>query len=354
MAMNGLDMEMLRFANPEWIHLFWILPVLLLLFIISRYLYNRALKRFGRSESVMQIAGMRSSTRPLVKFILLLFAFSFLSLAAINPRVGSRMEEAKRKGTDIVIALDVSRSMYAEDVRPNRLDRAKLAVERLLDNLEKDRIGIVIFAGTAHTQVPLTADHHAARMVLRTLGPESASVQGTAIGRAISRGMMAFVDQERANNTIILISDGESHEDDPVTYATMAAERGITIHTVGIGSREGAPIPIYDDDGNFIDRLRDQDGRVVISRYDEDTMRRIAEVSGGIFRHGRGPDLGLEAILEEIRKQEKEAYQTAVFAEYESRFHYMAGVALVLLVLELLIMDRKNRFFKNIRFFNPT
>ncbi len=351
--MNRADWEMIQFENPEWMHLFWALPVLFVVFMLSRYLYNRSLKQFGRADIILQMADMQSRTRPYVKFILIVFSFSFLSLAMVNPRVGSRMEEARLEGTDIVIALDVSRSMQAGDVRPNRLERARLAVSRLIENLDNDRIAIVVFAGTAHTQVPLTADHHAARMVLRTLGPESVSAQGTAVGRAIARASLAFVDEERANKTIILLSDGESHEDDPVQYARIAGEKGITIHTAGIGSREGAPIPVYEN-GNVADHLRDSDGRVIITRYDEETMRRIAEETGGIFRHGSGPDLGLDSILEEIRALEKEAYQTSIFAEYESRFHYMAALALVLLLMETLIMDRKNRYLRNVRLFKTS
>ncbi len=350
--MNRADLEMIRFDNPEWLHLLWMLPVLLLVYILSRYLYKRTIRQFGQADLFSQMADMRSKTRPHLKFILLFAAFSFMALAAINPAVGTRMEEAWMEGTDVVIALDVSRSMHAEDVRPNRLERAKLAVDRLIDRLENDRVGIVVFAGTAHTQVPLTTDHHAAKMVLRTLGTGSVSVQGTAIGRALARASLAFVDEDRANKTIILLSDGESHEDNPLEYAQMAAERGITIHTVGIGSREGAPVPIYDN-GTLTDHLRDRDGRVVITRYDEDTMRRIAEITGGVFRHGRGPDLGLDNILDEIRSLEKEAYQTTVFAEYESRFHYMALLAFILLVMESLIMDRKNKFLKKFNLFNP-
>ncbi len=348
MTANGFDM--IRFANPEWASLFWLIPLLIVVFAISRYLYRRAIRRFGNPDTVRQMAEMQSHTRPYVKFILFLVAFSLLSLAAMNPQVGSRMEEAQLAGVDIVIALDVSRSMLAEDVRPNRLERARLAVSRLIEQLDQDRVSIVAFAGTAHTRVPLTSDHHAARMVLRTLGPESVPVQGTAVGQALARASVAFVDDDHTSKAIILISDGESHEDDPVEYAKMAADRGIVIHTVGVGSREGAPIPVYEND-RMTGHMRDGDGRVIVSRYDEDTMREIAQVAGGVFRHGSGPDLGLDQIMEEIRAMEKAAYDTSVFADYESRFHFVLALALILLVLELVIMDRKNRYLKRLRLF---
>ncbi len=348
MTDNGFDM--IRFANPEWASLFWLIPLFIAVFAIYRYLYRLAMRRFGSPDAMSQIVEMQSHTRPYIKFILFLAAFSLVSLAAMNPQLGSRMEEARLEGVDIVIALDVSRSMLAEDVRPNRLERARLAVSRLIEELDRDRVGIVAFAGSAHTRVPLTSDHHAARMILRTLGTESVPVQGTAVGQALARAAVAFVDDSRTSKTIILISDGESHEDDPVEYARMAAERGIVIHTVGVGSREGAPIPMYEDD-RMTGHMRDGDGRVIIARYDEDTMREIARVTGGVFRHGSGPDLGLNQIMEEIREMEKEAYDTSVFADYESRFHYVLVLALILLILDVVILDRKNKYLKRLRLF---
>lgn len=348
--MNTADLNIIRFENPEWIHLFWMIPVLVFVFSMSRYLYRRAMKRFGKEETVKKMIDLQSFSRPYVKFLFILLAFTLLAFAVMNPQVGSRMEEARMEGVDIVIALDVSRSMLAEDVRPNRLERARMAVSRLLEQLGQDRVAIVVFAGTAHTQVPMTTDHHAARMVLRNLSTESVPVQGTAIGSALARASLAFVDEERSHKTIILISDGESHEDDPVGYARMAAERGITIHTVGVGSREGAPIPVYENE-QMTGHLRDADGRVVVSKYDEDTIREIAVVTGGIFQHGSGPDLGLDLILEEIREMEKEAYETSIFADYESRFHYLAALALILLILETVILDRKNRILEKFKLF---
>ncbi len=350
MDMTGNGFDMIRFANPEWANLFWLIPLFIGFFAIYRYLYRLAMRRFGNPDVIYQIADMQSHTRPYVKFVLFLVAFSLVSLAAMNPQVGSRMEEARLEGVDIVIALDVSRSMLAEDVRPNRLERARLAVSRLIEELDQDRVGIVAFAGTAHTRVPLTSDHHAARMILRTLGTESVPVQGTAVGQALARAAMAFVDDSRTSKAIILISDGESHEDDPVEYARMAADRDIVIHTVGVGSREGAPIPMYEND-RMTGHVRDGDGRVVITRYDEDAMREIARTTGGVFRHGSGPDLGLDQIMEAIREMEKEAYETSVFADYESRFHYLLALAFILLILELLMMDRKNRYLKRLRLF---
>ena len=344
-------MEMIRFENPEWTGLFLLIPLFFMLFLLSRYRRRKAIQRFGQLRVLSQMMPLVSVYRPWLKFSLLMLAFAMMVLAAINPQTGSRMEEAKREGVDVVVALDVSRSMMAQDVLPSRLDRAKLAVNRLIGQLGQDRFGLVVFAGTAHTQIPLTNDHLAAQMLLQSVNTESVSVQGTAIGRALERAMASLPDENMKNKTIILVSDGESHEDDPLEYAHRAKEMGVTIHTVGIGSREGAPIPIMEN-GTVRGYLRDNDGNTVITRYDEQLMRSIAEATGGVFRHGSGADMGLDHILEKIRALEKETYETTIFAEYESRFHYFTALALLLLVIEMFFMERKNKWFQKIRLFD--
>lgn len=340
-------MHMIRFEHPEWVYLYLLVPVFIVVFLLSRYLRRKAIKRFGRETVLSHMMPLVSVTRPWVKFILVVVAFSMMVLALINPQTGSRMEEARREGVDIIVAFDVSRSMLARDVRPNRLDRAKLAVNRLIDRLEQDRIGLVVFAGTAHTQIPLTADYNAAKMLLQSVSTESVSVQGTAISRAIERALASFPDEDRANRTIILVSDGESHDDDPLIYARMARDQGITIHTVGIGSREGAPVPVTEN-GQTIGYLRDNEGNTVITRYDEQLMRNIAETTGGVFQHGTGADMGLDHIMDHIKTIETGEYETVTFAEYESRFLIFAVLALLLLITEMALMDRKNKWLKKI------
>ena len=312
---------------------------------------KRAIRKFGHEHVLRQMMPLASSNRPWIKLVIFLLALSSAIMALINPQLGSRIEEGRIEGVDIVVALDVSRSMLAQDIRPDRLERAKLAVNRLIDRLDQDRIGIVAFAGTAHVQVPITADHHAAKMILRTVNTRSVQVQGTAIESAIDRALLAFSNDDLHNKTIILVSDGESHDDDPVEAAHRAAERGVMIHTVGVGSREGAPIPIIENN-RVTGYFRDRAGNTVITRYDEQLLRSIAETTGGIFRHGTGHDLGLEDILKEIRTIEKEEFEIRLFAEYESKFHYFVSLAIFLLVMELLIMSRKNKYFSRIRIFD--
>lgn len=343
---------MVQLENPEYLYLLILLPVLLFVFLVYRILRRRKLRRFGRPDLLPTLMPMASGFRPWFRFGLYLLATGSLVVAAVNPRVGSRMEEAKREGIDIVVALDVSRSMLAEDIKPNRLERARLAVIRLIDRLDGDRFGLVVFAGNAVTQVPLTTDHHAAKMLTRTVSTNSVQVQGTAIGTAIERAMAAFSSDDLTNKVLIIVSDGENHLDDPVEVARRAHQRGLTIHTVGVGTPAGAPIPLIEN-GQLTGFLRDNSGNTVVSRFDEATLREIARVGGGIFTEGRGADMGLGRIIEEIRAVEKEEFDLLVFADFESRYHYFVAMALLLFLAELIISNKKSRRLQQLRLFTP-
>ncbi len=344
-------MDMIRFEHPEFVYLMALIPFLLLVFAVSRYLRRRVLSRFGRQEVVAIMMPWVSSRRPWIRFVITMMALLLIITAAMNPQVGSRLEEARREGVDIMVAIDVSRSMLAEDIKPNRLERAKMSVSRLIDRLEGDRIGVVVFAGSAITQVPLTSDHHAARMMLRTISTNSVPIQGTAIGSAIQRAVMSFSDEDLTNKVLIILSDGENHMDDPFLASREARQKGLTIHTVGIGTPGGAPIPVYRE-GQLSGFFRDSQGNTVVSRYDEASLRQIAQNGGGVFREGVGPDLGLASILDEIKQMEKEEFDSLVFADYEGRFHYFVALALLALILELLIFERKNKWMNRIKLFN--
>ena len=342
---------MIRFEHPELFYLFLLIPLLALAFIAGRLIRKKNLKRFGQESLVRDLSPMLSVQRPYLKLLFVLIAVSAITMAAINPQTGNRMEELHVEGADIIVALDVSRSMMARDVRPNRLERAKLAVNRLIDRLEQDRIGIILFAGSAQSQVPLTSDHNAAKMILQTANVNSVTVQGTAIELAIERSILAFQDDIMHNKAIIIISDGESHEDEPLQAARRAADKGIVIHTIGIGSRTGAPIPI-EENGQITGYLRNREGNTVISRYNEQMLSEIAEVTGGIFSHGTGADIGLDEILDQIRALEQEEFETYMFAEYESRYQIFIALALIFLIADILIHERKNKYLSRINIFN--
>jgi len=343
-------MDIFKFENPTYFTLLALLPVLTGIFVFAILANKKKLKKFGNHITISKLMPWRSFRRPWIKFAMLATSVVLLILALANPLIGNKIQEAQNQGVDIMIALDVSRSMLAEDIRPNRLERAKMAISRLVDQLQNDRVGLVVFAGNAVTQVPLTPDHSALQIILRTVNTTSVTVQGTAIGSAIERALLSFGTEDLEDRIIIVVSDGENHIDGPVEWAQKAAEAGVTIHTVGVGSRAGAPIPEYRNN-QLAGFFRDRDGNTVISRFDEEMLRRIASETGGVFRVGEGADLGLRAILDEIRKTQKQTFDTMVFADYESRYYYFLAFALLLLLLEILIFERKNKWLEKIKLF---
>ncbi len=343
-------MDFIRFENQEYFYLFLLVPVFLLAFILANWHRRKKMARLGETKVLERMIPMHSKRRPWVKLVLFFLAFSSLVMAAVNPQLGFSTEDTKRSGVNIVIALDVSRSMLAEDIRPNRMERSKMAVSRLINQLENDRISLVLFAGSAVTQVPLTMDHEAAKMILRTVDTSSIQVQGTAIGAALERSIASFSFAEGGGKVIILVSDGENHQDKPMPVVERAREQDIVIHTVGVGTTQGAPIPVYQNN-QLSGFLRDGEGNTVISRFDEPVLREIAEKGGGIFQTGTGADMGLNRIMKQVREMEQQEYETPQFSEYESRFHYFIALALIFLTLEFLIFERKSKWLNKINFF---
>jgi Ca-activated chloride channel homolog len=292
---------------------------------------------------------MVSAQRPVLKFILLLVSLAFIILALAGPRFGTRLEEVKREGIEIILALDVSNSMLAEDIRPNRMERSKMAISRLLGTLRNDRVGLIVFAGDAFVQVPITSDYTAARMILDNISTDIVPVQGTAIGRAIDLAARSFTPESQASRMLVIISDGEDHDDDPVRAARIAREKGIRIFTIGMGRPEGAPIPVTA--GGQTRFLTDPEGNTVISRLDEATLKAIASAGEGMFVRAGTSGTGLDVIMEEIGKMEKAEFGEMVYTEFEERFQYMAALALLALILDIIILERKSRWLSSIRLF---
>src|SRR5664279_4010234 len=238
-------MQLFRFANPDFLYLLLLLPVLILLFILNSIRKRNALRRVGDANLVNGLIPEMSGIRPVIKFILQLVAVLSVIIMLARPQFGSKIEDVKKQGVEVIIALDVSNSMLAEDIQPNRLTRAKQAISRLVDNLDNDKIGLIVFAGDAYVQIPVTTDYISAKMFLSTISPDIVPKQGTAIGAAISLGIRSFTPGDGKSKALIIITDGENHEDDPLKEAGEAAKAGIIIHTIGIGSTEGVPIPVY-------------------------------------------------------------------------------------------------------------
>ncbi|HOW10312.1 MAG TPA: VWA domain-containing protein [Bacteroidales bacterium] len=342
-------MQLFRFANPEYLYLLLLLPLLTVLFVINAVRRRKALDRLGDRTLVGKLMPEASRFRPVVKFVFILVAVSASVIMLARPQYGSKLEEVKRRGVEVIIALDVSNSMLAEDIQPNRLTRAKQAISRLVDNLDNDKIGLIVFAGDAYTQIPVTTDYVSAKMFLSTINPDMVPKQGTAIGAAIKLAAKSFTPGDGKSKALIIITDGENHEDDPVADAEEASKSGVVIHTIGIGSAEGVPVPVTS--GGRRDYLKDRDGSTVITKLDEDILKKIAMASGGSYIRASNSNIGLDEIFREIKGMKKDEIESTVYTEYDDQFQIFSGIALFFLLLEFIIMDRKNRKLQNVRLF---
>ena len=341
---------MFRFAHPEYLYALILIPVIWIVWAITRRLNQVRIQKFGEPALLNRLMPDVSEVRPAVKFTLYIMAVAMMIIAVARPQFGTKLQEVKRKGIEIIIALDVSNSMMAADIQPNRLERAKQSISKLVERLVNDRIGLIVFAGQAYTQIPITTDYASAKMFLSSINPGIVPVQGTAIGSALDLALNSFTQQEDMNRAIIIITDGENHEDDPVIIAEQASEMGIKVYTIGVGLPNGSPIPIPGQQGQNA-FMKDQDGNVVISKLDETMLQQIAAAGGGSYIRSNNTRLGLNALFDDINKLEKQEIEARVYSEHEDLFQYPVVLALLLLVLEYLILERKNRRLKHISLF---
>ena len=342
---------MFRFGNINYLYLLGLIPLLVVLFIILFRMRKQALKRFGNMEVISQLIPDLSFQRPVIKFVFLLLGATCIIIGLARPQFGSKLREIKREGVEVIIALDVSNSMMAEDIKPSRLERAKLDIAKMVDRLVNDKIGLIVFAGDAYTQIPITTDYVSAKLFLNTISTDIVPRQGTAIGSAIELGMKSFTQQEESSKVLIIITDGENHEDDALESARMAVEKGITVHTIGIGSPQGAPIPIYTGGGQK-NYWKDKDGETVISKLDESMLQRIAAAGKGSYIRSTDSRVGLDKLFQEINRMEKQELESRIYSEYEERFQYIFGLGLLFLLLEFIILERKNRWLSKIKIFD--
>lgn len=333
---------MLYFADEKFLLLLFLLPVLPLLYALSLRLRSRRISKLGNPAEVQQLMPHYSRAKGWVRLILADLAVGMIALGLARPQIGAKLAERETKGAEIMICLDVSNSMLAEDYSPNRLERAKLAISRLVDRLRDDRIGLIVFAGKSFVQLPVTTDYVSAKMFLGSIGTDSVPVQGTAIGDAILTAVKSFSSQSEKSRAIIVITDGENHEDDPVAAARQAAEAGVKVYTIGVGSAQGQPVPMGGE------LLKDRNGNIVVTKLDESTLRKIAQAGGGAYVHAGGEEFGLNPVIDDLRRLEAEHFKSIVFEEYDEQFMYFLGVALALLVIAFLIGDRraKRRLFE--------
>ena len=326
---------MIIFAQYQYLWLLLLVPVIPIAYAVVMALRRRRIRRFGDEKMVRELMPHYSPAKGWIRIILFTLAFMAFVIGLARPQIGAKLSERKTKGAEIMICLDVSNSMLAEDYSPNRLERAKMAISAIVDKLRDDRIGLIIFAGTSFVQLPVTTDYVSAKMFLSSIDAGSIPVQGTAIGDAIHTAIKSFSAQSEKSRVIILITDGENHEDDAVAAAREAGDAGIRIYTIGVGSTHGQPIPV---DGQL---LTDKSGNIVVSKLDEAVLRKIAAAGNGAYVHAGNDEFGLNPIIDEIRRMEGEEFSSVVFEEYDEQYMYFFALALLLLVIEILVGERK-------------
>jgi len=344
---------MFRFANDHYLYLLIALPVIIAFYIVFIQLNKHNMGKFTSSMFFDILMPDRSPARKHLKFALYLFILFLLIIALARPQFGSRLEEVKREGIEMIIALDVSRSMLAEDIKPNRLVRAKQAIINLVNRMQDDKVGMIVFAGDAYTQLPMTTDYISARLFLANINTEIVSKQGTAIASAIELGTKSFTQDQESSKVIVIISDGENHEGDAIQAATKAKEKGIKVYTIGMGSAKGAPIPLSrrSGQGGF---MKDRKGEVIISRMDASMLRKIAQDGDGEFFRASTGNVGLNKLYSDLNNLNKSEIETKVYSEYDDQFHYFVALSLLLLIIDLLILERKNPYMKRFSLFNNT
>lgn len=328
---------MIIFANYKFLLLLMLVPVFPVLHALVLWMRKRRISKLGDPNLVSALMPSVSVAKGWVRIVLFSLAYACLIIGLARPQIGAKIKEQKTKGVEIMVALDVSNSMLAEDYSPNRLERAKLAISRLVDKLHDDRIGLVVFAGDAFVQLPVTTDYVSAKMFMNSITTESVSVQGTAIGAAIGLSIKGFSTQSENSRAIIVITDGENHEDDPVAMAREAADMGIRVFTIGVGSPEGKPIPMNGE------LLKDKNGEIVVTRLDESTLKDVATAGNGAYVRAGNSEFGLDPIVDSIKKMDAEEFSSQVFEEYNEQFMYFFAAALLLLVIEMLVGERRFR-----------
>ncbi|MBI3005938.1 MAG: VWA domain-containing protein [Ignavibacteriales bacterium] len=340
---------MLQFSNPDYLWALLALPLLVVLFILFHWKGKKLLRQLVAEKLISQLAPDASSTKRSLKQALLLLSLAFLILAAANPQVGTRLEEIKREGIDLFVALDVSLSMKAEDIKPSRLEKAKRDVSALLKKLSGDRVGLIVFAGDAFVQFPLTVDYAAADLFISAVDVESVPTPGTMIGLAVERAMKSFSTDLPTQKAIIVVTDGENTEGDVLGAVEEAKKSGVRVYTVGMGTAEGGPIPIYDANGQRVDFKRDRTGSVVVTRLDESMLQEIALSTGGKYRRATSAGNEIDEIFNELASLEKTEFGVKQVAGFESRYQFPLAAAIVLLILENVLSERKGRFILRVK-----
>ena len=333
---------------------FWLLlviPVIILLFAFLLVWKKQTQKKFADKELLRKLSPNRSTSKSIFKIVLLCIALSFLVVGLVNPQFGTKLETVKREGVDVVFAIDVSKSMLAEDIAPNRLEKSKQLVTQIINNLASDRVGIIAYAGSAFPQLPITTDYGAAKMFLQSMNTDMVSSQGTAIKEAIELATQYFDDEDQTNRVLFLISDGEDHQGDIDEIAKKAAKEGIRIVTIGVGTPKGGTIPIKRN-GIIQNYKKDNAGETVITKLDENTLQEIASEANGKYINGQNTNEVVEKVTEILQNMDKKEFESQQVAQYESQFQWFLAAGLLFILLDILLLERQTLWLKKLNLFN--
>jgi Ca-activated chloride channel homolog len=342
---------MYQLEEPKYFYFFALLPLLIVVFVSVLWWKKRTQKKFSDATLLALIAPNYSVFKAILKFAFLLIGLTFLIIGLINPKMGTKIKTVKREGVDIVFALDVSKSMLAEDIAPNRLEKAKQIISKTIEKLGSDRIGIIVYAGNAFPLLPITTDHASAAMFLQNANPDMVSSQGTAINDALELSKDYFNDEEQASKFLVIISDGEDHEENTLDYAEQLKEQGIKVYTVGVGTEKGAPIPITVN-GRSIGFKKDNKGEVVITQRHADILKDIADEADGMYIDGNKTEKPVEAIEELVSNAEKHEFESKQFSDYEDQFQWFLAIGLLFILLELFLHEKKTKWLKKLDLFH--
>lgn len=338
---------MFRFGEPIYLYLLLIIPFLVVFYLYTNFRRRKKLRQYGDPELMAHLMPNVSKYRPDVKFWLVTVALVMVIFMLARPQFGSKMETVKRQGVETVVALDISNSMLAQDVTPSRLEKSKKLVSRLVETFNNDKVAMIVFAGEAFTQLPITSDYISAKMFLETISPSLITTQGTDIRGAIDLAMKSFTPNEGVGRAIVLITDGENHEGGALEAAQQAAEKGVRVFVLGVGSPDGSPIPVEGTN----DFRRDKDGNVVVTKLNEQMCQDIAKAGNGMYVRVDNTNNAERALNAEINKLAKADVETQVYTEFDEQFDVLAWLALILLAIDVMLLNRKNPLFKNVKLF---
>jgi len=342
----------MQFEEKIYFYLFFIIPVLVVLFIFLQVWKVKKQRKFAETSLFKKLTPSRSDYKSILKLIFFLIGISFLTLGLVNPKIGTKLETVKREGVDIVFAVDVSKSMLAEDIAPNRIEKAKRLVSEIISELASDRIGIIAYAGQAFPQLPITTDYGAAKMFLQSMNTDMLSSQGTAIDQAIDLATTYYDDEDQTNRVLFIISDGEDHSESTILNTVeKATEQGIRVYTIGVGKSKGAPIPLKRN--GVVEQLKkDAKGEVVITKLNKEILNDVASNGNGKYIDGSNTEEALTIIKDELNKMDKKEFEAKQFAEFKDQFQWFLGAGLFFLFLDVFVLDRKTKWLKKLNLFN--